>query len=201
MAMKVSVNDREVAGTAPAGSTLEDLIDDLRRRGEIASDEIVASLAVDSRPWASGDMERLPFTPLDGLSEITITTDDMAGYARRILADASNMLSVLRQASDRIAAELRGREPRRANTNLFQLLDAIQQFLACLYNVRNSCAPQAQLLDSRRAVMSLLSAALDGIVECQEREDWPALATQIERYLGPALDGFEDIIVAMTEQV
>ncbi|MHA1574090.1 MAG: hypothetical protein ACTSX8_08845 [Alphaproteobacteria bacterium] len=199
--MKVSVNDKAVPEVVCRGRTLENLIDLLRRNGSIRDDEVVAALSVDSRPWHSYDMGRLGETRLSGVQEVDITTDDMSGYGRRILDDAAGMLQVIKAANIRIAADLAGPDPQRANRDLFHLLDSLQQFLTCVYNVRNACAPQAEPDDMQRVVMALLSAALDTIVDCQGREDWPGLSRQLREHLAPSLESFDDVIAALRSHI
>jgi hypothetical protein len=199
--MKVTVNAQLVKSSAGDGDTLGDLIDELRRCGSIKPDEVLASLAVDSREWGAQDMELLHGTQLDGLTEVSITTDDISGYARRILNDAAGMLNVLRQATRGVARNLRGSQPKKANRDLFQLLDAIQQFLTCLYRLRNTCVGHDTAIGSQCAALALMSASLDTIVGCQEREDWPSLASQLEHDLMPALDAFDHLVSTMMRHV
>jgi len=198
--MKVTVNEEIVEGPACGAATLRDLIDCLRGDGRIGDDQVVAAIEVDRRPWGPGDMDRLG-APLAGPNEVSIRTEGMAGYARRILQDATGMLRVLKEANRCVAAGLRSGDPATGNRDLFQLLEALQNFLNCLGSVQMACGGDGVSVPPRRTVMALLSAALDTVADCQRREDWPALADQLDQHLMPALEGFEDVIAAMNGQV
>lgn len=199
--MKVCVNDKVVGPSPGDGATLEALLDSLRTRGEIGSDEVVVGLQVDQCSWAPADMDRLQQTQLGGVGEVLIATEDLRGYARRILTDAGSMLAVLEEATGRVADELRSGPLDKANMDLFNLLHALQRFLACLYHVTNTCGLAQGSPDPQRQLMAQVAGTLDLIQSSQERQDWASLAAQLEMDLLPALKGFEGVLHNMTAEV
>lgn len=198
--MKITLNDRPVAATPEDGQTLESLLDSLRMRGKIRGDEVVVEFRVDSRPWHADDMDRLGATRLADLSEVAIGTDDMRGCARRILADARSMLRVLQQAVPPVAQQFRSGPHEEANKALFSLLNALQQFLTCLYQVKHTCALQRDPFGASGELLDLVTGCLDGIRGSQERKDWQALGSRLEGELLPALQGFEDVLRDMIDE-
>ena len=199
--MKLTLNDRPVAAGPEDGQTLESLLDGLRGRGEICSDEVVVELCVDRRPWQADDMDGLASTRLADLSEVAIATDDVRGYARRILADTRGMLDILEQAVPRVAEQFRSGPPEQANGALFNLLNALQQFLVCLYHVRNTCSLQSDPLGASGELLDRVAACLDEVREGQERKDWPALGSLLDEGLLPAIQCFERVLQDMIHEV
>jgi sulfur carrier protein ThiS len=199
--MKISVNEKPVKSELSEQDTLHDLIDELREAGEIRPDEIVAALAIDSRPLRSGEMETVGATNLESISQVEIETDDVTGYGRRILCDASSMAGVLTEAGSRISALLRDEKIEEANDRFYSLLQALQNLLACLDTVQTTCLPQIARTDARRVTMALLSAALDTVVRCQENENWATMADRLDEHLIPAMNGLRNLLDSLHRQV
>jgi hypothetical protein len=197
--MKLTLNHRPVAAAPDDGETLESLLDGLRGRGEIRSDEVVVELRVDSRAWQADDMAALASTRLADLSEVAIATDEVRGCARRILVDCRSMLDVLEQAVPRVAEQFRSGPPEQANEALYNLLNALQQFMVCLYHVRNTCALKSDPLGASGDLLGGLAACLDDIHGGQEREDWRALGCLLADGLPPALQRFEVVLQDMID--
>jgi len=188
--MKLSVNARTVAVPAQNEATLDALMDGLRSSGEIERDQVVVELRVDGRAWQADDVDTLYLTSLRDVREVVIRTDDLRGCARRILTDAGSMMGVLREGAVDLAAQFRSGDAQEANTGLFNLLNALQQFLVCLYRVRNTCALDATLLGSTDE-LAAVGESLDAILAAQERKDWHGLASCLEKDLVRALDGLD----------
>lgn len=187
--MKLSINEAPVATLPDEEETsVGALLDGLRRRGDIRSDEVVVGLRVNDRPWSSGNLDALFDARLDASHEVSIATDDLRGYGRRILTDSRDMLRVLRDAASSLAEQFRSGRPKDANTNLYNLLSTMQMFLACIYHVRNTCAVPCSALEASGPVITGISRSLDAIQTSQTAHDWPALASQLESELTPALD-------------
>ncbi|KPK65275.1 MAG: hypothetical protein AMK73_03425 [Planctomycetes bacterium SM23_32] len=195
--MRVSVNDRPVATSSEDGATLEALLDSLRNRGEIARDQVIVRLDVNNHPWRAEDMDKLGDAPLKAVGEVAIATDGMQGYARRILTDARSMLTVLEDATRHLAAEFRADKPEQANGDLFNLLNALQRFLFCLYHVRNTCGLESDPAHEQQHLIAQLTGCLDLVELSQERRDWPSLADQLELDLLAALRGFDHVLDRM----
>ncbi len=189
--MELTINERTVESTPEDGETLEALLDGLRRRGEIGRDQVVVGLCVDRRDWRAEDMDRLDQVRLEQVREVAIATDELAGYAGRILTDAAGMVEVLREGTHRLAAQFRSGDPEKANAGLFSLLTALQRLLACIYHVKNTCGAESPALEDPAALLDGLLRGLDLIQLSQEGEDWAALAAQLETEMLPALDGIE----------
>jgi hypothetical protein len=199
--MRVSINGRPVVTSPDDGTTVEALVDSLREREEIPRDQVVVGLDVDRCALRGAGWERLGSAQLDESSEVAIATDDTRGYARRILTDARGMLSVLKEAARCLADEFRSGAPERANADLFNLLNALQCFLACLYHVSNTCGLQRQPLDSPLPLFDQVAGSLDAIESSQQRGDWASLSRQLEADLVPALDGFEPVLQHMVDSI
>jgi hypothetical protein len=199
--MKVSVNDRPIETSEADGTTLEALLDSMRDRGEIRDDEVVVGLTVEGRPWRADDLEALGQADLGRHADVAIATDDMQGYARRILNDSRSMLAVLEEGASRLAAELREDDAARANADLFNLLNALQSFLACLYHVRNMCGIEGGPLGTQQQLVARMTGALDLMELSQERRDWTSLAEQLEAELLPALEGLRGMVDEMAAAV
>ncbi|MHC4479899.1 MAG: hypothetical protein ACYS8K_01715 [Planctomycetota bacterium] len=199
--MKLSINDRPVGTSAADGDTLEALLDSLRDRGEIGRDEVVVRLEVDRRPWHAADVDTLTDARLEGIQQVCIDTDDLHGYARRILQDGSSMLAVLEEATGRVAGELRSGEQEKSNADLFNLLSALQQFLACLHQVKNTCGLEGEALGLSSDAMKAVSDSLELIQASQESEDWMSLATHLEADLLPALGRFQGVLAQMSDRI
>ncbi len=199
--MEVSVNERSVITPPEEADTLGSLLDGLRARGEIGSDEVVVSLQVDDLPWKAEDVSRLHSTPLREGADVRVSTDDVRGCARRILTDAGSMLGVLQEAAGRVADQFRSGEPKEASTGLFNLLDALQRFLACLQHVKNTCSPGQSTADAPEQVTSRIMAALNSIQAHLEAEDWSSLAADLDSELLPSLAGFRQILRDIIEEI
>jgi hypothetical protein len=183
--MRVCVNEQPVDASELDGQTLEDLLDSLRRSGCVADDEVVARFAV---PWQAEDMDRLAGIELDDVEEIAITTAGLRGYATRILADASGMLAVLKDATRSVAACLRGGDIKKGNADLFNLFDALHRFLACIYHVQNSCALSCGPVGASDELLAGLNAALEAVHAPQQLGQWAEVARQLEGKFLLALD-------------
>ena len=133
--MKVTVNDRPVAACATEETTLGDLLEELRQRGEIPADQVLVGLKAEGRPLGVRDFEARLAAPLAGLGELAIATTDLHGYGRRILTDADAMLSLLCDAAPQIAHQFQAGDPKEASSHLYNLLDCVQRFLFCLAQV------------------------------------------------------------------
>jgi len=195
--MKLTVNSRQVGRSPEDGETLDSLLTALRKRGEIRPDQVVVELRVDRHRWQAGDMARLKTVSLKELDEVAITTTGMRDYAARILMDARGMLAVIREAVEPVAARFREGSPEEANAELFRLLDAFQAFVACLWNVRNSCDVSAGPAEAARSAFTPVADALDAIADSQERGDWAELASLLIGRFLPALGGFEPVLDQM----
>lgn len=199
--MRLTIDRRDVAVTPDDGETLDSLLTALRARGEVPAARVIASLEVDGSRWSADEMAAAASVKLDALDEVSIITDDLSGYARRILTDAGSMLGVLQAATLRLADDFRADEPRQANSDLLNLLNALQHFLACLYHIRNTYSLQRQEPDPMAAVVERVSRCLDVIRASQERCDWTALAGQLELDLLPSFRGFENLLEGMKNGV
>jgi len=199
--MRVTVNGRCVADVNEDGGTLAGLLGGLRARGEIAGDEVVVGLEVNSSPCAARDLDALADVALGESSEVAIATDDLPGYGRRILADARSMRCVLEEAAERLPAEFRSRELRKANAGLFNLLNALESFILCLSHVRNTCAASCGPSESWQRIMAQVSESLDAIQDSQQAKDWMSLAGHLELKLLPALRGFEPVVKDMSDAI
>jgi hypothetical protein len=199
--MKLTIDQRDVAIVPQDGETLDSLLTGLRARAEIPATRVIASLEVDGSRWAADHIEAAAHTMLDDLAEVHIRTDDLQGYARRILTDAGGMLGVLQAATLRLADEFRADEPKQANADLLNLLNALQHFLACLYHVRNTYASELPDPDPMQPVVERVSRCLDVIQASQERRDWTALAGQLELDLLPSFRGFESLLEGMKDEI
>lgn len=195
--MKVSVNDKPVEVPKRDGRSLEDLLDDLRHRGEIGDDQVVVGLEVDRRPWRTEGPHALGDAGLDDVNEVAISTTGMRGYARRILADAGGALAVLKEATQQVARSLRQEEPSKANADLFNLLDALQHLLACVYHVQNSCALHNGPAGTSSQLLERLNDGLDAIQARQQRQQWDGVASELEGRFLPALQELESVIENM----
>lgn len=197
--MKVTVNDKPVEIATTGETTLRELLDDLRRSGEIPADQVIVGLASEGRAWGVQDFEvHLP-APLQDIEVLAIKTTDMQGYGRRILADADSMLGVVCDAATRISSQFRDANAQEASSNLYNLLDTLQRFLFCLAQVKNICLPDApdSLLES--PATGRLTEALDGMQASQEAEEWQTLADRIDGDLLPALEGFHGVVATLGE--
>lgn len=199
--MKVKINGRTVAYAGEAGDTLGALLDSLRRAGEIAGDQVVVALRVDDRPCTSEDLAGMENASLREAEEVLIVTDQVRGYARRILTDAGSMLSVLQEATSRVAEGFRGSAVEKANANLFSLLTSLQCFLACICRVDELCDLARAPLDPQRHLFAEVTDCLDRIQSSQEKQDWLTLAAQLELNLRPVLAGFEPVLQDMRDAV
>ena len=199
--MRVAVNGSPVEAPAEGGATLGALLSDLRRRGDIAPDQVVVALALDGRPCVPGDLDRPEDTRLEAVGEVAVSTDDLRGYSRRILGDARGMAAVLREASARLAGEFRAGAPDKANGDLFNLLSALQALLVCIYHVDHICGMSGGPLDSHRRLFSEVAGALNLIQFSQERKDWTSVADGLERDLVPALAGFGPLLGDMLDAI
>jgi hypothetical protein len=162
---------------------------------------VVVGLEVDNRPCTADDLKAMESVSLREANEVSIVTDDVRGYARRILTDAGGMLSVLQEATARVAEEFRGGAVQKANADLFNLLSALQGFLACVCHIDNICDLARAPLDAQRHLLAQVAECLDRIESSQERHDWLALAAQLELSLLPALAGFEPVLQEMKNAV
>jgi len=201
MRMKLSVNEKPVSVSLADGTTLEDLLDSLRERGEIGADRVVVGLEVDLNPWAAEDMDNLQYTRLEDLGEVAIATGDMRECARRILADAVGMVEVVRQAAGEVAQTFLDGAHQEANGDLFRLLDALQHLLGCLGAVQNTLGLSRGPLDPSVGLMERLSGGLEAIQASQERQDWPALAEHIQSQLMPVLADLHAAVASMSGEL
>ncbi|MHC5033413.1 MAG: hypothetical protein ACYTFZ_00025 [Planctomycetota bacterium] len=199
--MEVSVNDRAVSTSLEDGATIDALLDNLRERGEIRRDEVIVTLDVDNHAPSAADMDAVLRTRLCDVQHVCIETDDLQGYARRILTDARSMLSVLQDAAKHLADEFRGDEHEKSNADLFNLLTALQHFLACLYHVRNTCGLAQAPLEPGGRLLADVSSSLELIQTSQEEQDWHGLAAHLELKLLPALGGFERVLQEMSDSI
>ncbi|MBA7709768.1 hypothetical protein ES703_118693 [subsurface metagenome] len=140
-------------------------------------------------------MDRLKYTRVQDVDSLTITTAGMAGYARRVLTDAQSMLSVLQRGAGLVAHGFRNGAHQKANSDLFNLLDAVHCLLVCLYHVQNACDLEEGPLDS--SLIARMTSSLDAIQSSQERMDWPALARQLEGQFVPVLREFDTVLETM----
>ncbi len=199
--MKVMVNNKDVPISADDGQTLDDLLDSLRERAEIRADEVVVALEVDGDKWQAEDMDRLPYTPVHDLAEGAVKTAEMRAYAWRIVTDAQSMLTVLVEATGELALRFQQDSLTQANAHLFHLLDALQRFLGCLFRVQNICDLKYRPLDVEQELMERLRIGLDKLKSTQEREDWLALARELEEDLLPVLQDFEGPVQIMRKEL
>ncbi len=199
MPMKVTVNDRLVSACATEETTLRELLDGLRRSGEIPADQVIVGLASEGRPWGVQDFEVQLGAPLKGVGNLAIDTTDLYGYGRRILADADSMLGVVCAAAAEISSQFRAASPQEASTNLYNLLDTLQRFLFCLSQVKNMCLPDAPDSVLETPATGRLNDALDGMQACQEAEEWQALADRMDDDLLPALEGFHGVVASLED--
>ena len=198
--MNVTINDRQVGTSATEETTLGALLDELRRCGEIQADQVVVGLSAEGRRWGAGDFEVQLGAPLRGVGRLQIDTTDMKGYGRRILKDAAGMLTVMCSAAAETAHQFRTGNPQEASTNLYNLLDSLQRFFFCLFQVKNICLPEAPASLLGGPANQPLSAALDRVRTCQELEEWDALADHIESDLVPALHGFQTVVARLQDE-
>ena len=197
--MKVTVNEKPVGACATEQTTLAALLDELRRRGDIAPDQVVVGLSAEGRRWGTEDFQVQLGAPLQGIGRLEIDTVDLKGYGRRILTDASGMLSVMSNGAAEIALQFRAGIPQEASSNLYNLLDSLQRFFFCLFQVKNICLPDTPGSILTGPANEQLSAALDQVRTCQELEEWDALADRIEDGLLPALQGLQDVVTHLEE--
>jgi len=199
--MRVCVNDQPVDASELDGRTLEDLLGSLRRSGRVADDEVVVRFAVDNQPWQAEDMDRLAGVELDDVEEIAITTAGLRDYAGRILADASGMLAVLKDATRRVSACLRGGDIKKGNADLFNLFDALHRFLACIYHVQNSCALSCGPVGTSDELLAGLNAALEAVHAPQQLGRWAEVARQLEGQFLPELDRLGIVLDDMRDEL
>jgi len=199
--MRVTLNDEPVEVSQHDFRTVSDLLDGLKSTGRIPGDHMVASLTVDNQSWEAQEMEGARSTPLASARQVAIQTEDMNGCARRIVADSANMLAALQDGTRQVARSFRENDTGLANAHLFRLLDALHCFLACLYRVQNVCELQPKPLDASKAPVQGLSDSLQRVQECQEKEDWVALAARLEGDLLPALGNFTTALESMRKQL
>ena len=199
--MRVMVNNKAVPISAEDGHTLDALLDSLRERAEIPADEVVVALEVDGDKWQADDMERLPYTPVQDVAEVAIKTAEMRAYAWRIMTDARSMLTVLLDATHELARSFQQRSLTEANAHLFHLLDALQRFLACLFRIQNICDLEYRPLDLEHELLERLKIGLDKLKSSQEREDWGALARELEEDLLPVLQDFHGPVDTMRKEL
>jgi len=195
--MKVTVNDRPVDACATEETTLRELLDELRRSGQIPAGQVIVGLASEGRPWGVQDFEVQLGAPLRGVGSLAIDTTDLPGYGRRILADADSMLGVVCEAASEISRQFRAASPQEASTHLYNLLDTLQRFLFCLAQVKNMCLPDAPDSLLETPATSRLTDALDSMQACQEAEEWQGLADRIDDGLLPALEGFHGVVASL----
>jgi len=195
--MKLTVNAATVPELPPGIRTIEDMVDALRERGDIRADEVVVELKVDGYRWRAADMDSMESARLEGVREVAVSTTDMRGYASRILTDAESMLRVLIEGSTHVADLMRTGPPDEANVHLFNLLNALQRFLACLVHVQNACELSNGLLGSSEGLLTGLSASLESVQQQQEESDWTAVAERLENDLVPALEALRPLLDGM----
>lgn len=195
--MKITVNERPVGTSATEETTLGALLDELRRRGEIRADQVVVGLTAEGRRWGAEDFQVQLGAPLQGIGRLEIDTDDLKGYGRRILTDAASMLTVMTTGAAEIALQFRAGTPQEASSNLYNLLDSLQRFFFCLFQVKNICLPEVPGSILAGPANEQLSAALDQVRTCQELEEWDALADRIDDGLVPALQGLQAVVTRL----
>ncbi len=199
--MQISLNEREVDVPCRDGATLDSLLDALRSEGQIAPDEVVVGIEVDSRRLNAEDLEERAAMPLSGAEGVVIATDGLRGYASRMLTDALGMVNVLREAAPRVADGLRESSEARANADLFTLLDALQQLLICLYQVQNTCTLQTGPANAADARLQRVDEVLTVVQQRQEQRDWEGLAEQLDGALLGDLDDLASLIGDMRDEL
>lgn len=198
--MKVSVNEHVVQEGAGTDGDLGDLLNRLRADGDIPDDQVVVGLRVDERQFTADDLTELAETPLQQIGEVAVATDDVRGYASRILTDVVSMLRVLRRAVPRVAEALRDGDAEEANADLFRLLEALQNAFVCLHQVQNTCELAHGPTASSEPLAGEISEAFDLIEAAQETEDWDALADALQDRLLPALGRLDEVVEMMRDE-
>lgn len=197
--MQVIVNDRPAEIEVDEDTTLGDILDGLRKSEHIPDDEAVVELSVDGRPWQEQGAEL--DEPVGAVREVTVATDDLRGYARRMLKDSMSMLEVLCEGAVQVAREFRQEMPQKANSDLFNLLDSMQRFLLCVFQIRNTCLPEEEDGALSERAVSGLNDCFDRVEACQQRQDWQAIAETLEGELVPALRALGDDVEAMQQRL
>lgn len=185
--MKVTVNEAPVDVPPAPDMTVASLLDELRESGAIPADQVVVGLELDTADGHGGD-DILEQT-VSKASRVAVATDDMRGYARRILTDLDGMLAVVRESAPRIAEKLRSGSTKEANSDLYNLFDALQQLLFCLCQIQNTCLPEREESPLSEDAVERLNSCLDAVQECQQRGDWEAVADRLDDTVEPALAG------------
>ncbi|MFO7956020.1 MAG: hypothetical protein R6X33_02850 [Candidatus Brocadiia bacterium] len=198
--MKVSVNERVVQEGAGTDGDLGDLLNRLRADGDIPDDQVVVGLRVDERQFSADDLTELAETPLRQIGEVAVATDDVQGYAARILADVVSMLRVLRQAVPRVAESLREGDAEEANADLFRLLAALQNAFVCLHQVQNTCDLAHGPTEASEPLADEISEALDIVEAAQKTEDWDTLADALQGRLLPTLNRLGEVVELMRNE-
>jgi len=198
--MRISINNRAVQEEPGADGDLGDLLNRLRADGNIPDDEVVVGLRVDERRFTGDDLAELADTPLQQIAEVAVATDDVRGYASRILTDMASMVRVLRQAVPRVALALRDGDAEEANADLFRLLQALQNAFACLNQLQNTCDLAHGPAEASEPLAQDISDALDLVEAAQQTEDWDALAEALEEGMLPALGRLDEVMEMMRDE-
>ena len=199
--MHVCVNDRPVSVSAGDGRTVEDILNSLRRRGEIRESQAVVALAVDGRPWTGADLDAAGRAELGEDARIAVHTAGVADCAQRALRDAGGMLDVLTEAAVAVAVRFRESPAEEANARLYDLLEALHRFLGFLHRLQNTCSPAYRPLDDDAGPLAAVADALQTVQERQETQDWAGLADALEDALAPALGVFAPVLERMAREV
>ncbi len=197
--MKVTVNDRPVDAPTTEETTLRQLLDDLRRRGEIpAGPGDRRAWPARAAPGACRTSRSSSSAPLQGIRRPGHRHHRPARLrpphpSRRGLHAGRRLRAPPRQ----ISSQFRAASPQEASSNLYNLLDTLQRFLFCLAQVKNICLPDAPDSLLETPATGRLTDALDSMQACQEAEEWQSLADRIDDDLLPALEGFHGVVATL----
>lgn len=194
--MKVSIDgehiDVERVGDA---ETLREAVDCLREKGALGESDVVLEAALDGASCADTPAEDIGQVRLDGVGELSLETGSAREYGIRVLHDAGEVTSFLRDAAGRVAASLRNDPPREGNSQLYRLLDSVHTLLLLLRCIDDAWGLEGMSFAGEDdAVVDRLSDTLNDIQEAQQNEDWAGLADHLDAGLVDMLEEIAGVI-------
>jgi hypothetical protein len=198
--VELLVNGKPVSVSPEESGTVQSLVDALRGQGAVPEGHAIIRLTIDSVTWDAAELMRYLPASVSSTAKVTVVTGATRPYGIELMDDMARMLSVLTDSASAVGKSLRQESPSEANSHLFRLLDALQQFVSCLYSIQTICGMKGKPLDVHRPLVQRMTESLNKVQLCQQEEAWSDLADCLERDLKPSLEGLRTIIEAMKDE-
>ena len=198
--MELLVNGKPVSVPLEESGTVQSLVDALRQQGMVPEGHAIVRLTIDSVTWDAAELLRYLPASVNSAAKVAVVTAATRPYGLGLMDDMGRMLSVLTDSASAVGKSLRQELPTEANSHLFRLLDALQQFVSCLYSIQTVCGMKGKPLDVHRHLVQRVTESLSRVQTCQQEEAWSELADCLETDLKPSLEGLRTIIEAMKDE-